>query len=387
MSLIFPKYQQLTTELCARAEKLFGLPAVPVDFCDVYSEFLLKHARRKSIQGFDVEPALLRLADDQRKHSYKYGLLLYELSLGDIQTPLLKINIKQLYYPGGEWFVPQCSVRRIYRWLRKQKQSSESAAPPLLPENRLRELWDNTLGCLLRNRQQLRQYGIARKRGVLLIGTPGNGKTMTCRWLRAECFRHNLAWREVTYQTYSFALRKCDLRELFNLDRPGVIQFDDFDWLIRNRGTQDSPAVGDFLTQLDGMNPPEGVVFLFTTNLSWNELDPAARRPGRLDYIQVYAPPDAVLRERFMLERWPREVLDQLPLPELVIDTAGWSFAELEEARKRAIIGWLDQGDVDWNVIRQFQAARDELQPPSQSVGFGSLFEGSELPRLSKSVS
>ena len=72
---------------------------------------------------------------------------------------------------------------------------------------------------------------------VYLYGPPGNGKTMACRWIRAECGRRGLCCRNVSAEEFSSSL--CDGRAhtLFQLSRPGVIFFDDFDSALRDRET------------------------------------------------------------------------------------------------------------------------------------------------------
>ena len=122
-----------------------------------------------------------------------------------------------------------------------------------------------------------------------VIVSTGNGKTMACRWLRSECYAHNLAWQEITYDTFTRAKRSGMMSELFELDRAGVIQFDDFDWMIRDRRKNDSPDMADFLTHLDGMEIKDGVVFLFTSNMSWNDLDAAAPTGAFGSYRNIYS--------------------------------------------------------------------------------------------------
>src|SRR5262245_60914724 len=47
-----------------------------------------------------------------------------------------------------------------------------------------------------------------------------------------------------------------------------------------------------FLTELDGLHPREGIVYLFTSNLSPARIDRAARRPGRIDLLLHFPRPD-----------------------------------------------------------------------------------------------
>ena len=96
---------------------------------------------------------------------------------------------------------------------------------------------------------------------------------------------------------------------LFDLDRPGIVLFDDLDHALRNR--DDAMATLEqarFLSELDGVRLRQGIVYLFTTNAGIDDLDPAFRRPGRIDHMIRFSPPDADLRREFIANCWPREI-------------------------------------------------------------------------------
>ena len=180
------------------------------------------------------------------------------------------------------WAVPVEHHRRLYRFLRRLERSSMDVVAPIMREcDRLR-LWQETIGFLSHGRQKLQMYGVSQKRGILLLGTPGNGKTMACRWLLSQCHRRGLRWRSVSAQEYAGAKELGDVRELFELDGPGIILFDDFDSALRDQEGHDADRT-TFLTELDGLYPREGVVYMFTSNARVTDLNPAFRRPGRID--------------------------------------------------------------------------------------------------------
>ena len=117
---------------------------------------------RKKVQGFDTELPHVLLGVAPKKHSYAYGTIFYELNAAGIKIPLLRAKCPQTEY-AYTWYVPQKFLRRIYRWLREQPKEKEPATPPLMHADQQQRLWDNTLGCLLKNSQELKRYGIRRK--------------------------------------------------------------------------------------------------------------------------------------------------------------------------------------------------------------------------------
>lgn len=122
------------------------------------------------------------------------------------------------------------------RFLRRGVKAAQRHRPPILHDGDLQRLWDNTIGFLRRGAALLERYGVPRKRGVLLLGEPGNGKTMACRWLRWQCSRRGLGWRAVTAEEYEAAKGDGGAHELFDLDRPGIVFFDDVDVVAATDG-------------------------------------------------------------------------------------------------------------------------------------------------------
>src|SRR5439155_21334477 len=89
-------------------------------------------------------------------------------------------------------------ARRCYR-----KQAKEPALAPVLTVDQRRILWQNTIGFLeTANRRRYQAYGTRARRGVLLMGAPGNGKTMACRWIMEECRQRGWEWKLVTPDCY-----------------------------------------------------------------------------------------------------------------------------------------------------------------------------------------
>jgi len=282
--------------------------------------------------------------------------------------------------------VDQKDYRKLYRIALKVRMEEEPpCVAPVLPADQLDLLWKNTIGYLeTRNLEKIRVYGGRAKRGVLLTGSPGNGKTMACRWIWEECRQRRWEYRLVTPDNYRQARSHDSIENLFGVQRRGIIFFDDMDLALRDRDkvaeTEDQAV---FLSAMDGIAANEGVVFVFTTNCSLDLIDRAFKRPGRLDVVLNFRAPDADLRRR-LIERWHPEVVASLDLDEAVASTDGYSFAEVEELRNLLVMHFMDAEAWDWQwALRQFAINRNELSGrPQRQVGFGNQARprGEEIP-------
>lgn len=278
---------------------------------------------------------------------------------------------------GYDFFaVGRADYAALYRTaLRVSRQVNPQGPPPVVAPETLAALRRNTHDFLQADRlRQLVALGGRPKRGLLLTGPPGNGKTSACRWVWERCRTLGLEYKLVSPDDYRAARNNCDsaesVRQLFAVETAGVVFFDDLDTALRDRSTSDNPEdQAVFLGALDGIRPTAGAVYVFTTNLSPDRIDPAFLRPGRIDVVLHFPKPDAGLR-RELVGRWHPDVRAALNVERVLADTDGFSFAEVEELKNLLILGHLEGGGWDWGwAVDQFRNTRDGL-PMRPRVGF-----------------
>lgn len=274
--------------------------------------------------------------------------------------------------------VSRADYLKLFRFaLKAGRTKPSSGPPPVMFADQFETLKQNTLGYLNRdNLKRIKELGGRAKRGLLMTGPPGNGKTSACRYLWEECQRLGHEYQVVSPDAYQAARRSCNpvqaVKELFTVNRRGIIFFDDMDVALRDRNTvkeTDDQAV--FLSALDGIEVHEGVVYVFTTNCSIELIDPAFKRPGRIDLVMHFRPPTPELR-RELMERWHADIRAGIDPETAVDETEGFTFAEVEELKNLLILRYVDANEWDWDwAMRQYRLNRDDLaKEQNRGVGF-----------------
>jgi cell division protease FtsH len=298
----------------------------------------------------------------------KFGLRLY--TLGAIRfARCVAHNYSDTFGSLDDFFiVARADYLPLFRQaVRFKRESAPPGSPPILAPGLLDTLRQNTIGYLRRdNLARIKELGGRARRGVLLAGPPGNGKTSACRWLWELCHELRYEFRLVSPDTYRAARASCNpaeaVKALFAVSRRGIVFFDDMDIALRDRAL--SPESDDqavFLGAMDGIEVREGVVYVFTTNCPLDLIDPAFKRPGRIDLVLQFDPPTDDLR-RQLFDRWHADVRTGIPIDRAVADTAAMSFAEIEELKNLLILDYLEHGAWDWDrAMAQWQANRHDL--------------------------
>ncbi|MGN9914515.1 AAA family ATPase [Phytohabitans sp. LJ34] len=202
---------------------------------------------------------------------------------------------------------------------------------------------DRQIVGMARHRELLRAAGHPLKRGVLLFGPPGTGKTHTVRYLMSRLPDFTVVLLPGMAQ--QFIQHACGLARLL---QPALVVMEDVDLVAESRNMRhgmDNPLLFQVLNEMDGLSGDADVAFLLTTNRA-DLLEAAlAQRPGRVDLAVELPLPDEAGRAA-LLRLYGRGLsLTEPQVAEIVTATAGMTasfFAEL--ARRATLLAAIDGG-------------------------------------------
>jgi hypothetical protein len=247
----------------------------------------------------------------------------------------------------------------------------------VLPDGALERIERHALGPA-RHRERLLAAGRHLKRGLLLHGAPGTGKTMSAMYLIGRMPGRTTVL--LTGGALGLIEPACALaREL----QPATVVLEDVDLVAHERDYDmpGRPLLFELLNEMDGLAEDADVLFLLTTNRP-DVLEPAlAARPGRIDQSVELPLPDATDRRR-LIELYARGLeLRAERLDDVVERLDGASPAHVKELLRKAALLAAEEGDGAIAVEdRHLLAALDELVIASAEVR-ASLFAPAPGPK------
>jgi len=199
---------------------------------------------------------------------------------------------------------------------------------------------------ILKNKTKYQEYGVRLPKGVLLEGPTGNGKTLMARAFAGEIDFPLIATSGAEFNEKYVGVGAARIRELFKFaqeNQPSVIFIDEIDALARKRtntedgsGDERSQTLNQLLVALDGFNNNNNVVIIGATNRI-DILDPAVKRPGRMDKIIHIPNPDSNTRKEIIEIHRSRKPINATT-EEIVKLTVGLNGAQIENLLNEATL-------------------------------------------------
>lgn len=218
----------------------------------------------------------------------------------------------------------------------------------------------------LNSEDRYRRLGMAWRRGALLIGPPGNGKTHCLRALVKELGISSLYVSSLSHHYYTAEQMWQQVFERARGLSPCVLVIEDLDSIVKpeNRSY--------FLNQLDGLEPNHGMIVIATTNHP-DRIDPAIiDRPSRFDRKYHFELPLPQHRLEY-LQIWQRQLAEETQWkPDEVSDiaesTEGFSYAYLKELVISAVMTWIQDSSKSFSALMAAQVDTLRRQMRTESI-------------------
>lgn len=214
--------------------------------------------------------------------------------------------------------------------------------------------------------QFFREYGVPYKRGILLYGTPGNGKTTLVKSITGSTEAPVVYW-QITEFTNSYTIQ-----EVFGIVSrlaPAILVIEDID-------SMPDFTRSVFLNTLDGTQSREGLFVIGTTNYP-EKIDPALiNRAGRFDRAYEIPAPPKSLREKYLRKLDIRHIFSDEELLDMAKMTKGLSISQLNELYMSTALNWHYDGNSGYaKRIEELQkqnkrTEKNDWENPELSIGF-----------------
>jgi cell division protease FtsH len=222
----------------------------------------------------------------------------------------------------------------------------------------------------LRDPKKFTRLGGRIPKGVLLVGSPGTGKTLLARAIAGEAGVPFFSISGSDFVEMFVGVGASRVRDLFvqgKKNAPCIIFIDEIDAVGRHRGAglggghdEREQTLNQLLVEMDGFESNEGVILISATNRP-DVLDPALLRPGRFDRQVVVPIPDIRGREGILRVHLKKKlVAGDVDVSVLARGTPGFTGADLENMVNEAAL-MAARRSKDRVEMIDFEDAKDKV--------------------------
>ena len=222
----------------------------------------------------------------------------------------------------------------------------------------------------LKDPSKFQRLGGKIPKGVLMVGSPGTGKTLLARAIAGEAKVPFFTISGSDFVEMFVGVGASRVRDMFDQAKkqaPCIIFIDELDAVGRHRGAglggghdEREQTLNQMLVEMDGFEGSEGIIVIAATNRP-DVLDPALLRPGRFDRQVVVPLPDIRGREQILKVHMRKVPLDDDVKPNLIArGTPGFSGADLANLVNEAALFAARENKRVVSML-QFEMAKDKI--------------------------
>ncbi|WP_026289750.1 ATP-dependent zinc metalloprotease FtsH [Thioalkalivibrio sulfidiphilus] len=222
----------------------------------------------------------------------------------------------------------------------------------------------------LRDPSKFQKLGGKIPRGVLMVGSPGTGKTLLAKAIAGEAKVPFFSISGSDFVEMFVGVGASRVRDMFDTAKkhaPCIIFIDEIDAVGRHRGAglggghdEREQTLNQLLVEMDGFEGTEGVIVIAATNRP-DVLDPALLRPGRFDRQVVVPLPDVRGREQILKVHMRKVPLAENVRPDLIArGTPGFSGADLANLVNEAAL-FAARSNKRLVDMHDFERAKDKI--------------------------
>lgn len=228
----------------------------------------------------------------------------------------------------------------------------------------------------LKTPDKFTRFGAKIPRGVLLVGGPGNGKTLIAKAVAGEADVPFYSISGSEFVELYVGVGASRVRDLFDKAKktaPCIVFIDEIDAVGRQRGAglgggndEREQTLNQLLVEMDGFEAKESVIVIAATNRP-DVLDPALLRPGRFDRQVVVSPADVKGREAILrVHAKGKPLADDVKLDIIAKRTPGFSGADLANVVNEAALLAARKNELNITMESLEQAIEREIAGPEK---------------------